>query len=386
MRFQKISTMKYQFLIISILFLFTACEKPAPKIEKKIRPVRYGKIMKSGTATTNTFAGTSQSSNVANLSFKVAGTINSFDLKVGDKVRKGQVIARIDATDYSVTYDQSVANVKKAESQINSAKTNQITAKSNYERVEKLYENNSVPLSEYEQAKATYESAQSAYEATLAQVTAAQKQSQAAGNQVRYAKLVAPFTGIITEVFVAENEIVSPGKPLVTLSAEGKPEVAVNVPESIIDQIKRKQKVEIAFSAISGKTFKGTISEVGYASNEASTYPVTIQIDKPTSRMRPGMATNVTFSQAIVKADASKLVAPTAAIGQVGKSTYAFVLEKDSANYKVKKTPVEIGNILPDGFVVKSGLKEGQLVATAGLRSLLDGMEVKLMTGQEGDE
>jgi RND family efflux transporter MFP subunit len=378
--------MKYQILIISILFFFTACEKTAPKVEKKIRPVRYGKIMKSGAATTNTFAGTSQSSNVANLSFKVAGSINSFDLKIGDKVKKGQVIARIDATDYTVTYDQSLANLKKAESQINSAQSNEITAKSNYERVEKLYENNSVPLSEYEQAKATYESAQSAYEATLAQVTAAQKQSQAANNQVRYAKLVAPFTGIITAVFVAENEIVSPGKPLVTLSAESKPEVAVNVPESIIDQIKRKQKVNISFSAFPDKTFKGTITEVGYASGQASTYPVTIQIDKPTAQMRPGMATNVTFSQAAVKANANKLVAPTAAIGQVGKSTYAFVLEKDSANYKVKKTTVEIGDILPDGFVVKSGLKEGQLVATAGLRALLDGMEVKLMTGQEGDQ
>jgi len=378
--------MKYQILIISILFLFTACEKAAPKVEKKIRPVRYGKIIKSGAATTNTFAGTSQSSNVANLSFKVAGSINSFDLKIGDKVRKGQTIARIDATDYTVTYDQSLANLKKAESQINSAQSNEITAKSNYERVEKLYENNSVPLSEYEQAKATYESAQSAYEATLAQVTAAQKQSQAANNQVRYAKLVAPFTGVITAVFVAENEIVSPGKPLVTLSAEGKPEVAVNVPESIIDQIKRKQKVDIAFSAIPDKTFKGTITEVGYSSGAASTYPVTIQVDKPSSRMRPGMATNVMFSQAVVKANASKLVAPTAAIGQVGKSTYAFVLEKDSSNYKVKKTTVEIGDILPDGFVVKNGLKEGQLVATAGLRSLLDGMEVKLMMGQEGDQ
>lgn len=378
--------MKYQYIIISILFLFTACEKPAPKVVKKIRPVRYGKIMKSGAATTNTFAGTSQSSNVANMSFKVAGSISYLKVKVGDKVRRGEVIARIDATDYNVTYDQSLANLKKAESQINSAQSNQITAKSNYERVEKLYENNSVPLSEYEQAKATYESAQSAYEATLAQVTAAKKQSQAANNQVRYAKLVAPFTGVITEVFAAENEIVSAGKPLVTLSSESKPEVLVNVPESIIDQIKNRQKVEIAFSAIPGKSYKGTVSEVGYASSEASTYPVTIQIDKPSSRMRPGMATNVTFSQAVISKNASKLVAPTAAIGQVGKSTFAFVLEKDSSNYKVKKTSVEIGDILPDGFVVKSGLKEGQLVATAGLYALLDGMKVKLMTGEEGDE
>lgn len=378
--------MKYQFLIISILFLFTACDKPAPTVEKKIRPVRYGKITKSGSATTNTFAGTSQSSNVANMSFKVAGSISYLKVKVGDKVRKGETIARLDATDYSVTYDQSLANVKQAESQIKSAKTNQITAKSNYERVEKLYENNSVPLSEYEQAKATYESAQSGYEATLAQVTAAKKQSQAANNQVSYAKLVAPFTGVITEVYAAENEIVSPGKPLVTLSAEVKPEVLVNVPESIIDQIKNRQKVDIAFSAIAGQSFKGTVSEVGYSSGEASTYPVTIQIDKPSSRMRPGMATNVTFSQAVISKNASKLVAPTAAIGQVGKSTYAFVLEKDGGNYKVKKTTVEIGDILPDGFVVKSGLTEGQLVATAGLRALLDGMEVKLMTGQEGDQ
>ena len=114
-----------------------------------------------------------------------------------------------------------------------------VTTKSAYQRVEKLYENNSVPLSEYEQAKASYEAAQSQQAAALAQVTAAQKQVEAAKNQVSYARLTAPFSGIITNVMAEENELVGSGNPIATLSAERDPEVLSVCPKPLLRKSKR---------------------------------------------------------------------------------------------------------------------------------------------------
>ena len=373
--------MKYPFLLLCLGILFgTGCaeQETSPTVES-IRPVRFAKVVKTGGVATNTFSGTSQSSKEAKLSFKVSGTLNRLSVKVGDKVRKGQVIASIDAVDYSIDYDRAVAQLKNAETQIKSAQTQRVTTKSTYERVEKLYENNSVPLSEYEQAKASYEAAESQYEAAEAQVVAYRKQVEAAKNQVSYARLTAPFSGIITQVMGEENELVGSGNVVAVISAETQPEVRVGVPEAFISKIRQGQKVDIIFSILPNQTFKGTVSEVAFSSSEASTYPVIVQIDQPSADIRPGMATNVTFSIGTAKRESAVLVAPAKAIGEGPDGYFAFLLEPLGETYTVKKAGVQIGTLLPGGFEIKAGLEEGQLVATAGLQSLLDGMKVKLL-------
>lgn len=367
------------FCLLILGICLTNCKEKPQEKKVVLRPVRYGKVMTTGSANSQVFSGTAQSSKSSNLSFKVAGTINNLTVKVGDKVRTGQLIARIDAIDYSVQYDQAVAQLKSAETQIKSAETQLVTTKSAYERVEKLYENNSVPLSEYEQAKASYEAAQSQQTAALAQVTASQKQVEAARNQVSYARLTAPFSGIITNVMAEENELVGSGTPIATLSAERDPEVIVGMPETFIAQIKKGQHAHIEFSTIPNKKFEGTISEVSFSSNTGATYPVIVKIDNPTPAIRPGMAANVEFSLGKKQDTQTFLVAPVQAIGEGTTGNFAFVLNKEANGYAVKKQKVEVGNLLATGFEIKSGLNEGDLVATAGLKSLLDGMEVMLL-------
>ena len=375
--------MKYSRVLFMLFMavLFSCGEQEKPPVKQSIRPVRYGKIIKTGSAASNTFSGIAQSSKEANLSFKVAGTINSLKVKVGDRIRRGQVIASLDAIDYSIEYDRAVAQLKNAETQIKSAETQRVTTKSSFDRIEKLYENNSVPLSEYEQARASYEAAESQYEAAQAQMTASTKQVQAAKNQVSYARLTAPFNGIITQLNAEENELVGSGSPVAILSADGEPEVQVGIPEAYIGQIKRGQKVDIQFSILPQQQFKGTISEVAFSSSEASTYPVIVQIAKPSADIRPGMAAKVTFDLQQKKVDSKGpvLIAPAKSIGEGPDGNFAFLLQKSGELFTVKKTIVQVGDLLPSGFEVKSGLTEGDLVATAGLKSLAEGMQVKLL-------
>lgn len=368
------------FICLSTSCLVFSCgtKEEAPS-EETLRPIRYAKVLETGSEKDQTFSGTVQSSKEAQLSFKVNGTINQLKIKVGDRVRRGQVLASIDAIDYSVQYDQAVAQLKSAQTQVKSAESQRTNSQSNYQRVEKLYENNSVPLSEYEQAKTNYEAAQSQYDAALAQVTASQKQVESAGNQVRYARLQAPFAGVITTVNVEENELVGSGAPIATLSAEVEPEVIVGVPEIFIAKIKKGAKVDIHFSILSGETFEGIVSEVGFSAISGATYPVIVQIAKPSELIRPGMAATVSFHFGSATEEKQFLVAPVKAVGEGTDGNFVFVLEADQQVHKAVKRKVVIGDLLPTGFEIKDGLTAGELVATAGLKSLLDGMRVKLM-------
>ncbi len=363
-----------------VLFVISSCTgKEKLESEKLLRPVKFSKVVTSKDASTETFSGIAQSSKETKLSFKVAGTISHIGVKVGDQIRRGQLIARIDQTDYSVQLQQSVANKKSVDAQIQSARSQLTNSSSTYERIEKLYENNSVSISEFEQAKSALQSAQAAYDAAVAQANASAKQVEAAQNQVQYSTLTAPYEGIITSLQVEENEIVGAGAPIATISALGDPEISVGMPEIYISKVSRDQEVKVQFSSISNKTFDGYVYEVGFSSLGGSTYPVTIRITKPTVEIRPGMPADVHFTFANDSEMGESLIAPVAAVGEDGDGHFVYTLINQGEFYRAKRTSVEIGDLSPAGFEVKSGLTAGDLVAVAGLDMLLDEMQVKLL-------
>ena len=373
--------MKNIVLPFAVTLILVACgETKEESTTTILRPVKYAAITKSGGNEMHTFSGVAQAEKEANLSFRVAGTVRTMNVKLGDRVRKGQLIATLDPIDYSIQAEQASASQKGSEANLKSAETSLIIARANYQRIEKLYENNSVPLSEFEQAKSNYETAQSQYEAAQTQVLSSQKQTQSARNQVNYTRLTAPFNGVITAVNIEANELVGSGSPVAVLSTINKPEINVGIPENLIARIKRGQKVEIKFSALNSQNFNGTVQEVSFAAGNAPTYPAIIRIDNPSDEIRPGMATSVTFNLG-AEGNADFLVSPIKAIGDGTEGNFAFVLKEtdNSGTYQVKKQLVKIGSLLPNGFEVKDGLKEGDLVATAGIKSLLDGMQVTLL-------
>ena len=373
--------MKPFYFLACILFL-QACGGESTEVQtQQLRPVRYGTISHSSGKDVHYYSGVCQASTETKMSFRVSGTIRNLAVKLGDRVRTGQLIATLDPADYNIQAEQAVASQKGSEANLKSAETQLIVARANYYRVEKVYENNSVPLSEFEQAKSNFETAKASFEAAQTQLLSSDKQTQSARNQVKYTRLLAPYSGIITAINAEENEIVASGNPVAVLSAEDNPEIQVGIPENIIARIKNGMKVGVTFSVLPNQRFAGTIREISYAAGSSPTYPAIVRIDNPTDQIRPGMASNVIFDLgSTAKDQPSYLVSPVQAIGEDENGNFAFVLEKaDSAAYVARKQKVEVGALLPDGFVVKEGLKEGDMVATAGLKSLLDGMKVGLM-------
>ena len=371
------------FFSLFLEVLIAGCGSEAEEPEEIIRPVRYSRVTTTGNEQTRTFTGVALTSQETRLSFQVGGRIQTLKVNVGDKIRRGQSLATLDDSDLQLQYKQAVAQQKSTEANLKSAESQLLTTRAAFERVEKLYENNSVSLSEYEQTKGQYEAALAQYDAGKSQVSTAQSQTNVSRNQLRYTRLSAPFNGVITEVLAEKNELISSGNPVVVISAEDRPEVQVGVPESFISRISKGQQVFIDFSAIPSINFTGVVSEVSFSTGSAATYPVVITLSDPSDEIRPGMAANVRFdfqkNTDTIEGNNEPIV-PANAVGEDSNGQFVFVISlNDQEVGTVKKRTIKIGQLLPDGFEVTEGLSDGELVATAGLSMLLDGMKVKLL-------
>ena len=361
-----------------------------------IRPIKFAKIKKFSGEETHLFSGVTKAENEINLSFKVAGTLSSVNVKLGDRVREGQLIATIDPVDYDIKTKQAVsqkegslANVQSARSNAKAAETQLINAQATYDRVVGLYESNSIALSEYEQAKAGLDAAQAQYdaansqvEAATTQVSSAEQQVLAADNQVNYTRLVSPLDGIITSLQVESNEVVNTGMPIAVVSSLGRPEVEVGIPEVFINKIRKGQKVKITLPSSPLKDYQGMVDQVAYATGNSPTYPVIVKIDNSAELVRPGMAANVIFLFNKKELDTltTKKIVPIEALGKDAQGNFVFVLNpKTEGVYTIEKKMIVVGKLLSEGFELKNGLAEGELVATAGLKSLMNGTEVRLL-------
>ncbi len=366
---------------ISLLLLCASCGEEPMETIKKIRPIKYATIQSSTGMESHTFSGVAKAQNETNLSFKVAGTLSSINVELGDRVSKGQLIATIDPADYNIQTKQAVSQKEGSIANAKAAETQLINAQATYDRVAKLYENNSVSLSEYQQAKSGLDAAQAQYEAANSQVSAADQQVQAADNQVSYARLVSPMNGVVTAVQVEANEIVNSGTMVAQISSVGRPEVEVGVPEIFINKIKKGQRVKITLPSSPGQEFQGIVDQVAYASGNAPTYPVIVEVDKSVEQIRPGMAANVAFLFPKNRdTSPAKMIVPVEAVGEDKQGNFVYVLKQKSEGvYAAEKKVITIGNLIPEGFELLNGLEEGDIVATAGLKSLMNGVEVKLL-------
>ncbi len=328
-----------------------------------LRPVRYQTVEAQGGVRTRTFSGVSEAGVESRLSFKVAGTVTQLSVVRGDSVAKGAPIARLDDTDYKLQLQQ-------ARAQYASASAQSRNAKASYERVLALYENRNASRGDLDGARA-------AYETTRANVSAASQAVALAKQQLMYTELRAPVDGAVAAVLVEKDENVSPGAPIVVLTAGEKPKVTVAVPEQLIGDVESGRAAVVKFEAIAGKTFPGTVSEVAVSMSQATgSFPVTITLDDATDAVRPGMAAEVELAFGSPD-DAPKIVVPTHAVGEDRQGQFVFLLTKQGEGTGVVvRTPVTVGELSADGLEIVDGVEAGQLLVTAGVSRISDGLEV----------
>lgn len=351
-------------LLIAAL-LVAGCAEPPPEVEPIVRPVRYARVSLQGAAENRVFSGTTQAALETDMSFKVAGTITGLPVEVGDIVAAGQQIATMDVKDYQVRVQEAQAGLAQARAELRNAE-------SSYGRARSLYENRNISRGELDAARAAAESAQ-------ALLNAAGQQLQAARLQLSYTRISAPQECTVAAVYRKENENVSAGQPIMQLNCGDCSEISVTVPETIIDRVEQDSDVEIRLAAMPDARIAGKVIEVGVAA-AGTAYSVTVVVTGDCPELRSGMAADVHFRLPIQGGE-RRIVVPPVSVGEDRMGNYAFVLEPvpDSDLYVARRRDVEVAGILAEGLLVTSGLTAGELIATAGVRRITDGLEVRLL-------
>ena len=356
--------MKILILLLSVLVLGACTQKEEPK-EQILRPVRYQEVFASGGVQQKIFSGSAKAGVETNLSFKVSGTVQSVTVKVGEQVKAGKLICAVDPSDYILQYKEADAAVKRADAE-------EDNAKSNYERLALLYENQNASLAEFESARTQYESAR-AFERS------AKQRRKLAKSQRDYTKLYTPLDGIVAEVNVEENENVQSGQSIILLNSGSDIEVGVAIPDLYISRINVGDAVKVAFTAIKDKTYDGVVVEVAFATGKsATTYPVAIKINDPDEGIRPGMAVDVTFTF-IYEGSENRMLVSAFSVSEDndGRFVYVLIPGEQAGVGIIQKKPVEVGELTNEGIEITAGLEEGDKVVSAGVSRIADGMRVK---------
>ena len=331
-----------------------------------LRPVKYQIVGSAESAMVRTFSGLAKAGDEIELSFRTSGIITDLNVEVGDFVKKGDLIAKLDNIQANLSYQQSISNVNSAKSTLNTTRTN-------LERIKTLFEKGSKSLREYESAKNAFENAQAEYESAL-------KNKDIEATQVSFGFIYASADGTIVRKDHELNENVRPGQIICVLNAGDKLNVQVGLPESVINLVTLDMTAQITFSSISD-TIQGKVFEISpVAETSSATYPVKLLISNTNKNIRPGMAANVTFEFPNNNLNKNNYpIIPVKAVGEDSNGNFVFLVETEGDDKaKVVKQYVTIGTLTPDGFEIEKGLSNGQKIATAGLQTLLDNQTVRL--------
>lgn len=342
-----------------------ACGGGDGEREPVIRPVRYEAVYSTGADRVRSFSGVAEAGMESQLSFKVSGTVRRVEVKVGDQVTAGRLLVELDPEDYDL-------QVQEAQAALARSKAESRNAEAHYGRVRALYENRNASRNDLDAARSASESA-------TAQVKASEKRLELAQLQKSYTRLTAPAAGAIAAVQVELNENVSPGQPVILLTAGSEIEVKVSVPEALIASIREGDKATVVFDAFPGQNLEAVVTEVGVsATGGATTFPVTVDILQAPESVRPGMAATVNL-RFIASGGTDRFLVPPGAVGEDREGRFVFIVESTGEGFGIaRRRPVRVGDLTDEGLEIVSGLSDGDLLITAGVTRIEDGRKVRL--------
>jgi RND family efflux transporter MFP subunit len=401
------------------------CKEPSAEV--KVRPVRAVKIGDAASVEGRWFPGRARATEEVNLSFRVGGELAELPIGVGDDVKRGDLLAKLDPVDYQATVDGAEAKLAQAiaeldamriarpeelrrlEAEVREAEAVLELAKSDYQRAESIQKNNPDAISEsevdrrlaarersvavLEQTKESLEIAREGARkedvaAKEAEIKALEADFALARNNLKYTELIAPFNGTISAKYVENFQTIVSRQVVCRLLDNSKIEIVIDIPESRISLAPYMRDLVCVFDAFPQVEITGVaIKEVGTeASAITRTYPVTCIMDQPDSpdvKILPGMAGRVN-GRAQLPDEAKQggfLIPDTAVFTDADNQPTVWVIDESSMAVHAKN--VSVVEPASTGMVVE-GLSPGTLIATAGVDYLKEGQKVRLLSqGQE---
>lgn len=356
----KLENRVLQFSIILVAILLSACsKKEEPKAELKY--VKISTLCKDTQGNiSNTYSGVVKAAYEPQLSFRVSGKIISRSVEIGQTVKKGQVLATLDPSDYKLNVDSAVANLA-------SAKSNYITQQQNLERYRQLLKDNFVSQASFDTQQSNYDSAKAKFEQSTNEL-------QNSKNQLSYTSLTAPGDGIVSTISMDVGKVVSPSDVVATMAFSGPKELEIQLPETQVNSYKVGQSVAIQMWS-SNKTYEGKIRTINQSNDaETRTYTAKIQFVNGDDSIKYGMSASADIQSLT---PAIELSIPTSSIYSIQGKSYVWRLVD---NKTVKKIPVDVKHLDSVNSLVLADLKCGDVIVTAGANLLYDNQPVQVYT------
>lgn len=330
--------------LVSILF-FAGCEakREVPKPGASGLPpasVRLQAVSKKSRPATEEVVGTVRAKLRANVEARVGGRIRELAVVLGQRVKAGDLVVRLEAPEVVARLDQAEAALDQAER--------------DWKRVSALFEQQTVARGEYDAAQSRRLQAKGA----VAEAKAMRE----------YLDILAPFDGVVTKKWLDVGDLAAPGKPLVSIEDPASLRLEAEVPEGIAASVQPKARLGVRVDGMVSPLV-GTVAEIAPEADPLSR-TVLVQVDLPPE---PGLRSG-RFARLVVPVGVTQaLFVPASAIVKRGQLEMLFVVQDRRAHLHLVKT----GRQTDGQTEILSGLGEGEVVVAEGAAQLSDGQPVE---------
>lgn len=359
-------------LPITVILLLSGCggdatESKSP--EKEPVTVTVATAMAADQAVRFSASGKIEAMRQANLSTRMMGYIRDIQVKVGDRVRQGQTLLSLDIADLNAQRARSEAAIAEAQAAFT-------TAEKDYQRYSRLFEEESASQKELDDMTARFRMAE-------ARLEAARQAKQEVEAQLAYARIKAPFGGIVTNIFPKIGDMANPGQTLVALESPGVFEVKAGIPEAEISRVARGDSV-IVYIEVIGEQRSGYVSELSLsARHTGGQYLATIALPDSPEGLRSGMYARVLFERtgpagsdgtAAASWQGSVLI-PQEALVHRGQLSGVYTISQENT---ALLRWLRLGSKQGDQVEVLSGLSPGERYIRSAEQKLYNGMPLSI--------
>lgn len=334
--------------LLAVALMASCTSQPQDKAQP--RSVKIYEVAGASQSATTSMPGKVKASGEANLSFRIAGPISHIYARPGKLVRRGEVLATLDARDYTT--------------QLAATEAEYASVKAQAERIIRLHQEQSVSDNDYDKAVGS-----------LKQIT---QKLQAHRNALADTRLVAPYDGYIQEPLRREGETVGAGMPVLTIYSAGMPEVEINI--SAVEYMRRAQfsSFTCTLESFPGREFPLELVSIDPIANLNQLYTVRLKFVAGGDRQElpsVGMSTMVRIAYSAEEDSAATL--PMSAVWEREGKSYVWGVEGADDSLVVRALPIRLQEILRSGSAVCTGLQPGTRIVSAGVSALREGQYVR---------
>jgi len=332
------------FLIIAICLNSCGGDKAETKTEaeKKLQPVKVEEIITQEFTETYNVVGFVKPYEAAKVSSEEGGLITYQPFDKGSRVSRGQVVVRLRKDQDRAAYDQALTQYE--------------LAKSNFERMEKLYEDKVVTEQDFTNSRFQFE------------IT--ERSLDVLETRLEKSYVTSPISGIVDQKYLTKGEVCGPGTPILNIVDVSRVKISAGIPESFVNDVSKGSQVKITFDVYPGEEFSGIVNYVSPTLSSVNrTFEIELVLNNRDGKLKPEMSANISITKSAVD---QAIVLPQDLVIDFGNEKFVYVLEGDLA----KKRVISLGGRNNNDVLITGGLNKGDKLIVEGFQQVADGDKV----------